>query len=79
MESDLPIPKRIEDCAISSSAPRALKTYDGSKEADVHADPEESAISFRAINSDSPSTYENDKLMHPNNEKKLHSESRTRI
>ena len=46
----------IELCANSSFLPNALKTYDGSKLADVHAEPEETAISFRPIINDSPST-----------------------
>lgn len=40
-----PIPNLNELCAISSAAPKARKTYDGSKEAEVQADPEERAIS----------------------------------
>lgn len=38
-----PIPNLIEECAETSSLPIALKTYDGSREADVQADPEETA------------------------------------
>lgn len=52
----------IELWAKSSSAPIALKTYEGSREADVQAEPLESAISFKAINRDSPIT--NKKYLH---------------
>ena len=47
----------IELCAKSSSVPIALDTYDGSNDAEVQADPLDSAISFRAINKDSPVRY----------------------
>jgi hypothetical protein len=43
---NLPIPNLIDECAMSSSAPSARRTYEGSNEADVHADPEESATSY---------------------------------
>lgn len=62
-----PIPNRMELWAISSSAPKARNTYEGSREADVHADPEERAMSFNAINRDSPSTYAKERLTHPGN------------
>ena len=47
----------IELCANSSARPSALKTYDGSRLADVHADPDETATSLSAIIKDSPSIY----------------------
>ena len=53
---NLPNEKRIELDASSSFLPSALNTYDGSKLADVQADPEETAISFKAMINDSPST-----------------------
>ena len=37
--------KRIDECASSALAPSAAMTYDGSSVADVHADPELSAVS----------------------------------
>ena len=51
-----PTLKRIELCANSSFRPKALKTKEGSKDADVQAEPDEIATSLRAINIDSPST-----------------------
>lgn len=60
-----PIPNLMLECAISSSAPNARRTYEGSNEAEVHAEPDESAISLRAINSDSPSMYANERFTHP--------------
>src|SRR6266567_3207020 len=52
-----PSPNRIDECARSSPAPSAFNTYDGSRLADVHADPDETATSLITISSDSPSTY----------------------
>jgi len=46
----------MDVCANSSSIPNALKTYDGSNDADVQAEPEEQATSRRAMSKLSPST-----------------------
>src|SRR5436190_13441962 len=51
-----PTVKRIELCASSSLRPSARSTYEGSSEAEVHADPDETASSFIPMMSDSPST-----------------------
>src|SRR3989442_11567239 len=47
---------RIELCASSSLRPSARSTYDGSSDAEVQAEPEDTAMSFTAMISDSPST-----------------------
>lgn len=60
-----PRPNRREECAMSSAAPSALRTYDGSSDADVQALPEERAISFNAMRRLSPSTYAKLRLTHP--------------
>ena len=60
-----PKPNRKEEWAMSSAAPSALRTYDGSSDADVQALPEESAISFKAMRRLSPSTYAKLRLTHP--------------
>ena len=51
-----PRPKRIDECARSSPAPSAFSTYDGSRLADVQAEPDDTATSLMPISSDSPST-----------------------
>lgn len=47
----------MDECAKSSSVPIARRTYEGSREAEVHALPLERAMSLSAINSDSPVEY----------------------
>ena len=49
-------PKRIEEWAKSGPTPSDRRTYDGSRVAEVQADPEDSASSFKPINIASPST-----------------------
>src|SRR5260363_145059 len=44
-----PIEKRIELCASSSFRPSARNTYEGSSEAEVQAEPEDTATSLIAI------------------------------
>ncbi len=60
-----PIPKRMDECARSSLAPIARSTYDGSRDADVQADPEDNATSFSAISKLSPSMNANDRFTQP--------------
>ena len=60
-----PTPKRMEEWARSSCVPMALRTYEGSREADVQADPDDKAISLRAINKLSPSIYANERFTQP--------------
>lgn len=48
------LPNLMLVCARSSSTPMARRTYEGSKEADVHALPLETAMFLSAINNDSP-------------------------
>src|SRR2546421_9806354 len=58
--------KRIEECASSAEAPSAAMTYEGSSVDEVHADPDDSAVSLlRPISTDSPSTYANEMLRFP--------------
>ena len=60
-----PMPNRMDEWARSSSAPIARSTYEGSRDADVHALPDDSATCFRAISKLSPSTYANDRFTQP--------------
>ena len=61
---NLPKLKRNEECAKSSPKPNATRTYDGSNDADVHADPEETAISLiESHHQPSPSTCLNEILV----------------
>jgi hypothetical protein len=54
---------RIDECASSALAPRAPMTYDGSRVDDVHAEPDDRAVSlFSPMRTDSPSTYANEML-----------------
>jgi hypothetical protein len=43
---NLPIPKRSDESISTSSQPMACKTYEPAAEPELHADPEETAISF---------------------------------
>jgi len=63
--SFVPMPKRMDEWARSSSVPRARRTYEGSREDDVQAEPDERAMSLSAIRSDSTSTNANDRLTQP--------------
>ena len=54
-----------DECAKSTSEPIARNTYDGSNEAEVHAEPDESEMPGRRIRSDSPSTPAKDMLRMP--------------
>ena len=47
----------MEECAKSSPTPNARRTYEGSRLAEVQADPEETARSLTPIIKLSPSTY----------------------
>src|SRR5207302_11148865 len=52
---------RIDEWASSALAPSAAITYDGSRVDDVHAEPDDSAVSLLSpIRTDSPSTYANE-------------------
>ena len=55
----------IEEWARSTSAPTARRTYDGSSDADVQAEPDDSATPGTLMRSDSPSTAANDMFKIP--------------
>src|SRR4030095_6439648 len=56
-------PKRIDEWASSESTPSAEITYDGSRVADVQAEPDDNAHSlFSPMSTDSPSTEANHTL-----------------
>jgi len=61
-----PMPKRREVCARPSSTPMARRTYEGSKDALVQAEPLDTAVllanDMRRL---SPSTQANDKFTFP--------------
>ena len=50
----------MEEWARSTSAPIERRTYDGSSDADVQAEPDDNATPGTLMRSDSPSTAAND-------------------
>src|SRR5262249_26332274 len=60
-----PRPKRIEAWARSSGTPRAFNTCEGRRDADVQADPDETATSRIPSSSASPSTPAKERLRFP--------------
>src|SRR5262249_42246752 len=60
-----PRPYRMAACARAEGTPIAVHTWEGSREAEVQAEPVETATSFMPTRSASPSTPENETLRLP--------------
>ncbi|MNT76488.1 hypothetical protein D3C72_2154980 [compost metagenome] len=60
-----PSPKRIEPCIRASGMPIAVSTWEGSRLAEVQAEPEETAISVKPLMRFSPATPSKETLRFP--------------